>query len=65
MSIALQNDPQCIRLIGGAHHGPDYGMCLMEYISITAEERFSDRPRCVDRKLAAQTKAVNDATHGG
>lgn len=44
----------------GAHEGPADGMCLMEYISLTTGDRFSDRPRCTHPALAALARRVND-----
>src|SRR3954454_8719604 len=46
----------------GRHRRRRRGVCLMEYTSIIAGERFSDRPRCTDPVLAAIARAVNDYT---
>lgn len=49
----------------GRHRRPNRGVCLMEYTSIIAGERFSDHPRCTDPALAAVARAVNDySSHG-
>lgn len=44
----------------GRHRRRRHGVCLMEYTSIIAGERFSDHPRCTDPALAAVARAVND-----
>ena len=44
----------------GRHRRRRRGVCLMEYTSILAGERFSDHPRCTDPVLAAVARAVND-----
>jgi len=44
----------------GRHRRRRRGVCLMEYTSIIAGERFSDHPRCTDPALAAVARAVND-----
>lgn len=44
----------------GRHRRRRRGVCLMEYTSIIAGERFSDHPRCTDPVLAAIARAVND-----
>ena len=46
----------------GRHRRRRRGVCLMEYTSIIAGERFSDHPRCTDPALAAVARAVNDYT---
>ena len=48
-------------LEAGSHARPEQGACLLEYVSVLAGERFCDRPRCVDRRLASLARAVNDA----
>ncbi|MFL6136418.1 MAG: hypothetical protein ACJ74O_01265 [Frankiaceae bacterium] len=45
----------------GSHVHPDDGACFMEFASVLAGERFSDRPRCTHPVLAAVARAVNDA----
>lgn len=44
----------------GRHISPADGACMMEYISVLAGERFSDRPACVHPVLAHMARAVND-----
>src|SRR5699024_5476182 len=36
----------------GKHNDPRDGACLMEYVSVLAGEKFSDRPSCTDRLLS-------------
>lgn len=48
-------------LSAGAHADPTAGACLMEYVSVLAGERPSDRPKCVHPGLAAVARVVNDA----
>lgn len=45
---------------GGKHRRPEDGSCLMEYVSVLAGERFSDRPRCTPRVLARLARHAND-----
>lgn len=42
------------------HLAPADGMCLMEYVSVLAGDRFTDEPRCTGTLLAALARAVND-----
>lgn len=49
----------------GKHHHPRDGACLMEYVSVLAGEKFSDRPRCTDDLLAHTARMVNDASSPG
>lgn len=44
----------------GRHRHPRRGACLMEYVSVLAGERFSDKPHCTDPVLAAVARSVND-----
>lgn len=44
----------------GRHQDPREGSCLMEYVSVLAGERFSDRPRCTPPVLAWLAQRVND-----
>jgi len=44
----------------GRHRDPEQGSCLMEYVSVLAGERFSDRPRCTHPALARLAQQVND-----
>src|SRR5699024_8167991 len=46
----------------GKHNDPRDGACLMEYVSVLAGERFTDRPDCADPLLAHLARMVNDAT---
>jgi hypothetical protein len=46
----------------GRHALPEEGACLMEYTSVLAGLRFSDRPRCTAPTLAGLARLVNDAT---
>lgn len=48
-------------LDAGAHRDAEAGSCLMEYVSVLAGERFSDRPGCTHPALAAIAWQVNDA----
>lgn len=52
-------------LEAGAHRDADAGSCLMEYVSVLAGERFTDRPRCTHPALAAVAWQVNDAVSSG
>src|SRR5256885_7650943 len=48
----------------GSHSSPNEGVCVVELASLLAGERFSDRPRCVCRVIAAYLRALNDrASH--
>ncbi len=46
----------------GAHNDPADGACLMEYVSLLAGERFSDRPTCTHPLLAQIARLVNDTS---
>ncbi|HSK57622.1 MAG TPA: hypothetical protein VK935_01090 [Actinomycetospora sp.] len=48
-------------LDAGAHRDAEAGSCLMEYVSVLAGERFTDRPRCTHPAVAAVAWQVNDA----
>lgn len=48
-------------LTRGRHTGPAEGSCLMEYVSVLAGSRFSDRPRCTHPLLAWAARRINDA----
>lgn len=52
-------------LEAGAHRDAEAGSCLMEYVSVLAGERFTDRPRCTHPALAAVAWQVNDAVSSG
>jgi hypothetical protein len=47
-------------LTAGRHGRLQDGACLMEYVSVLAGERFSDRPRCTHSGLATLAHLVND-----
>jgi len=51
MSSAISH--QTVSLSKGKHSGPDQGACVMELASMLAGESFNDRPRSVDRAIAA------------
>ena len=54
--------PAGLPLLGrGRHRDPERGSCLMEYVSVLAGERFSDRPRCTPRAFTWLAQRVNDA----
>jgi hypothetical protein len=42
------------------HRGPTQGACVMEYTSLLAGLRFSDRPRCTHPGLGELARQVND-----
>ena len=44
----------------GKHRQPTDGSCLMEYVSVLAGQRFTDRPRCTHPLLAWLARRVND-----
>jgi hypothetical protein len=48
-------------LEAGMHLVPEDGVCLMEYVSVLAGERFTDHPRCTEPTLALLARLVNDA----
>jgi hypothetical protein len=53
-----------IRLSPGAHSSPAEGVCVVELASVLANEKFSDRPRCVCPVIGAFLRGWNDrATH--
>jgi hypothetical protein len=49
-----------LRLQAGSHRSPREGVCVVELASAVAGERFSDRPRCVCKVIAAFLRAWND-----
>jgi hypothetical protein len=53
-------DLDSVRLEPGAHRSPRDGVCLLELTSILAQEKFSDRPRCVCVVVAAFLRDWND-----
>jgi hypothetical protein len=57
----LPGPPPSLPVLGrGAHLRPEWGACLMEYVSVLAGERFGDAPRCTHPALAALARRVND-----
>lgn len=44
----------------GRHRRASDGACVMEYVSVLAGEKFSDRPRCTHPALALLARLVND-----
>jgi hypothetical protein len=52
-------------LSAGAHRSPHDGGCVMEWTSLLAGERWSDRPRCTHPVLARLARGVNDAVGDG
>ncbi|WP_433801871.1 hypothetical protein [Actinomycetospora sp. CA-084318] len=48
-------------LEAGAHRDARSGSCVMEYVSVLAGERFTDRPHCTHPAVAALAWQVNDA----
>lgn len=44
----------------GRHRRPKQGACFMEWASLLAGERWSDRPACTHRLLAHLARLVND-----
>jgi hypothetical protein len=48
-------------LEAGAHRDARSGSCVMEYVSVLAGERFTDRPSCTHPAVAALAWQVNDA----
>ena len=53
-------DGKPVRLTAGAHSSPREGVCVVELASVIAEERFSDRPRCVCPVIGAFLRGWND-----
>jgi hypothetical protein len=53
--------PDGLPVLGaGVHLAPEDGVCLMEYVSVLAGERFTDSPRCTGPTLAFLARLVND-----
>jgi hypothetical protein len=48
-------------LARGKHRRPEQGACLMEYVSVLAGQRFTDRPACTPAAVAVVARRVNDA----
>ena len=49
----------------GRHRHPEQGGCLMEWTSVLAGERWSDRPSCTHPLLAHLARVVNDVVDDG
>jgi hypothetical protein len=49
-----------VRLEPGSHRSPNDGVCIIELASMIGGEPFTDRPRCVDRVVAAFLRGWND-----
>ena len=49
------------RLSRGIHLSAEDGVCLMEYVSVIAGERFGPEPNCTDPAVAIVAGLVNDA----
>jgi hypothetical protein len=58
--MARMPDGRPVRLTAGAHSSPQEGVCVVELASMIAEERFSDRPRCVCPVIGAFLRGWND-----
>lgn len=57
----VRRAPQGLPMLDrGAHRKPERGACLMEYVSVLAGVRFSDRPRCTHPALSQLARLVND-----
>jgi hypothetical protein len=52
-------------LAAGMHLMPEDGVCLMEYVSVLAGERFTDHPPCTEPTLAFVARLVNDTISDG
>jgi hypothetical protein len=58
--------PDGLPVLGaGAHLAPEDGVCLMEYVSVLAGQRFTDSPRCTGPTLAFLARLVNDTVDDG
>jgi hypothetical protein len=53
-------DLESVVLKSGAHESPEDGMCLLEVVSMFADEDFGDSPACVDSILAQFGRSWND-----
>jgi hypothetical protein len=56
---------QNVRLRRGAHRSPADGACVMELVSMLADERFSDRPQTACPVIGAFLRAYNDIVGDG
>lgn len=52
---------QTATLDRGSHRNPDEGACAMEWVSMLADEGFTDAPGCASRALRRYTMDINDA----
>lgn len=59
-SGGVRVDLDSLRLDPGSHASPRDGVCLLELVSMIAEEPFSDRPRCACVVIAAFLRSWND-----
>jgi len=60
----VKGAPDGLPVLGrGSHLRPKDGACVMEYVSVLTDRRFSDHPRCTHRALAMLARAVNDCIH--
>jgi hypothetical protein len=51
---------QTVRLSSGRHRSPDEGACIMEMVSMLAEEPFSDAPTTACPVIATFLRSYND-----
>lgn len=57
-----QSVPEFLPVLSAGSHGdPVNGACFMEYVSLLAGEKFSDKPRCVDLALTLVMQGINDS----
>ncbi len=54
-----------LRLTTGSHDSPEDGMCVMEAVAYFQDQSFTDRPPCVDRRIANLAIGVNDSITSG
>lgn len=60
-STAVADTPLGLPTISAGAHDPDSGQaCVMEYVSLLADEPWSDRPECTHPILAHEARVVND-----
>ncbi len=57
---AVMPDGSPVRLAPGTHSSPHEGVCVVELASLIADEKFSDRPRCVCPVIGAFLRGWND-----
>ena len=53
-------DIESLRLAPGSHSSPREGVCAAELASLLGGEKFSDRPGCVCKVIAAFLRSFND-----